>query len=177
MVGFSVANFCSFASIAIIALGALTSCEGQSEYSQSSTDKVAGTSQLTVIIDSVDADKSVVDSSFYMKLMTPKDTFIIRPVDKQLSFPALEDSLTSVRVYYNDRYFETSGKVLVSEYKALYFPNEHATIIIDNYPFEHPTAKSWLGEKKERVYYEIKFKKLRRYFLTFMILDSVNVDK
>jgi hypothetical protein len=156
----------------LLFLGIGTSCDTNPESTQGSHYQVVGTSKLTVFIDSVVADRATIDNVLYMELMTEKDTFLVKPINQELSFPKLEDSLTRVRVYYNDWYFQIQGELLRDEYQALYFPNQDATILIDTYPFEHPTAKSWLKQQKERVYYEIRLQNDGRFFLTSMAQDK-----
>lgn len=158
----------------IIILGTFVSCDTKSRSRQYSHYEVAGTSKLTVFIDSVVADRRIVDNSLYMELMTKKDTFLVKPINQKLVFPKLEDSLTKVRIYYNDWYCEIMGQPLKYEYSALYFPEENVTIFIDTYPFEHPMAKKWLKQRKDQIYYEIRLQKESRYFLTSMAQDRKN---
>ncbi|QNP54524.1 hypothetical protein H9L05_22705 (plasmid) [Hymenobacter qilianensis] len=151
-----------------------TSCDREPRTTQYSHYKVAGTAKLSVFIDSVVADRGTVDNALYMELMTKTDTFLVKPIDQELSFPQLQDSLTQVNLYYQDWYVKLQGQVVRNEYPALYFPHKEAIITIDTYPFEHRQAQVWLKQKKERVYYEIRFAKEGRFFSTSLAQTYVN---
>ena len=151
----------------------LTSCGDRNNSPQYSGYEVAGTSQLTVIIDSTLADRSIVDNSLYMELMTSKDTFFVKPINHIISFPKLQDSLTGVYIYYNAAHTYISGEMLQSEYQAIYFPSNDAKIVIDTYPFENPIAKQWLKNRSNQVYYEINFPKTGRRFMTSLVNDEI----
>jgi len=161
----------------LLLLGMGTSCNSKHKGVHYSQYQVAGTSKLTVFIDSLEADQGTTDNTLYMELMTEKDTFFVKPIGQELSFPKLADSLTQATIYYKDWSCQIRGNTLRDEYRALYFPNQAATIIIDTYPFEHPMAKRWLNQHKERVYYEIRFQKEGRYFLTFMTQDKRRTER
>jgi len=158
-------------------LGMGTSCNTKQKGTHYSQYEVAGTSKLTVFVDSMLTDQGTTDNAFYMKLMTEKDTFFVKPIEQELSFPKLADSLTQVNIYYKDWYCQIRGNVLLSEYRALYFPGQAATIVIDTYPFEHPMAKRLLKQQKDRIFYEIRFQKEGRFFLTYMIQDRRNTKQ
>ena len=126
--------------------------------------QVAGTSKITLVFDSLPFDPRTAPNPFYLELMTAKDTFLVRPTAEELSFPTLTDSLTQVNLYYNDWYGPIRGATLRGEYQFLYFPNRPATIVIDTYPYEHPVAKRWLKQQKDRIYCEIRFSQSGRFF-------------
>lgn len=156
----------------LLVLGMVTSCNTTPQDTRHRQYQVAGTSKLTVFIDSLEADPATTDNAFSMELMTAKDTFLVKSIMQELSFPRLADSLTQVKVYYKNWHCQIQGSTLRDEYPAMYFPGQPATILIDTYPFEHPKAKSWLKQQKDRVYYEISFQKDNRFFLTSMIQDK-----
>ncbi|MFD2718365.1 hypothetical protein ACFST9_06540 [Hymenobacter monticola] len=166
-------RFSHFIGAAILLfLGTGTSCNTKHKGVHYSSMQVIGTSNITVVVDSLPIDSRKTPNPFYMELMTEKDTFLVRPTADELSFPKLTDSLTQVVLYFKDWYGPIQGATLKGEYQFLYFPNQPATIVIDTYPFEHPTAKRWLKQRKDRIYCEIRFPQTGRFFLTSLIQDK-----
>lgn len=158
--------------ILLLCLEAATSCRSRHRGVHYSPMQVAGTSKITLVVDSLPFDPRTAPNPFYLELMTAKDTFLVRPTAEELSFPTLTDSLTQVNLYYQEWSGEIGGIILRHEYRGLYFPDQAATIIVDTYPFEQPKAKRWLKQRKDAVYLEIRLPKDGQFFATTLMQDK-----
>ena len=146
----------------LLFLGTATSCRPKYRGVHYSPMQVAGTSKITLVVESLPFDPRTAPNPFYLELMTAKDTFLVRPAAEELSFPTLTDSLTQVNLYYNDWYCQVRGRSVRDAYGALYFPNKAATIIIDTHPFGYPGAKRVAG----RLYCQIRVPQAHQWLTT-----------
>ena len=107
----------------LLFLGMASSCRPKHRGVHYSPMQVAGTSTVTLVVDSLPFDPRTAPNPFYLELMTAKDTFLVRPSAEEMSFPQLTDSLTQVNLYYHNWYCQVEGQSLRSAYGAVYFPS------------------------------------------------------
>ena len=141
----------------------ICSCRSKSTVPVYSSYKPIGSTHLSVLIDSTVAYRDVVDNSFYLELSTKKNTFLAKPYNYRIGFPALNDSLSKISFYYKDFKFVATGRNLKRLKKFFYFPtNDSVNLYISKMPFE--------GKKPEQGNYHTK-----KQLFTKIRLDKSNV--
>jgi hypothetical protein len=139
----------------------LCSCKSKSFDTHYSSYDVEGAAKLSVVIDGKNIDSTkfnngIIDNTFYMELMTAKDTFFIKPINSKLSFPKLHNRLSRAIIYYNDFKLEVYNDVLTDRQDCFYFPNGSATLYLYYYPFTTSITKKEANISQNQIYFEIK---------------------
>lgn len=145
----------------------LGSCQHKNDDGYYSENKSAGKAKLTMIVDADTVSSEVVANTFFMRLMTVKDTFLVKPSNQELVFPKLADTLTAVDVRYNDWEFTAANDLLKNEYSMFYYPGDSVTVVIDEYPFTEEHALIQQESHKNQLFFEIR-KKNMRLFMGYM---------